>query len=173
MIRRPPRSTLFPYTTLFRSGLGDTGDVASEGQFTDLGAAQTELTEGATGTTRDLAAVALASGVRVTGQLLQAQASGVALFVAALCVSGDCLQFCVFGSVLGCQLFALEFALDQCNFSHAPPQFLKGKRKAASSALHSSSVRAVVVMLMFRPRRASTLSYSISGKMICSLTPTL
>src|ERR1035441_10056180 len=24
MIRRPPRSTLFPYTTLFRSGLGDT-----------------------------------------------------------------------------------------------------------------------------------------------------
>src|SRR3712207_8548863 len=23
MIRRPPRSTLFPYTTLFRSGLGD------------------------------------------------------------------------------------------------------------------------------------------------------
>src|SRR5687768_17772571 len=25
MIRRPPRSTLFPYTTLFRSGLVDTG----------------------------------------------------------------------------------------------------------------------------------------------------
>src|SRR5437868_12908833 len=25
MIRRPPRSTLFPYTTLFRSGLGVTG----------------------------------------------------------------------------------------------------------------------------------------------------
>src|SRR3989442_6476272 len=24
MIRRPPRSTLFPYTTLFRSGHGDT-----------------------------------------------------------------------------------------------------------------------------------------------------
>src|SRR5947208_9771816 len=24
MIRRPPRSTLFPYTTLFRSGLGET-----------------------------------------------------------------------------------------------------------------------------------------------------
>src|SRR3712207_7624820 len=27
MIRRPPRSTLFPYTTLFRS-LGEAGDVA-------------------------------------------------------------------------------------------------------------------------------------------------
>src|SRR3989442_3750288 len=25
MIRRPPRSTLFPYTTLFRSHLGDAG----------------------------------------------------------------------------------------------------------------------------------------------------
>src|SRR2546430_9073971 len=25
MIRRPPRSTLFPYTTLFRSGVGDEG----------------------------------------------------------------------------------------------------------------------------------------------------
>src|SRR3989449_3328893 len=32
MIRRPPRSTLFPYTTLFRSPLGDrapTGDLRS------------------------------------------------------------------------------------------------------------------------------------------------
>src|SRR3712207_9182921 len=26
MIRRPPRSTLFPYTTLFRSLVGDTGE---------------------------------------------------------------------------------------------------------------------------------------------------
>ena len=26
MIRRPPRSTLFPYTTLFRSRTGTTGD---------------------------------------------------------------------------------------------------------------------------------------------------
>src|SRR2546428_5978369 len=32
MIRRPPRSTLFPYTTLFRSaaGRGDPGDVAPD-----------------------------------------------------------------------------------------------------------------------------------------------
>src|SRR5262245_65313977 len=29
MIRRPPRSTLFPYTTLFRSRLEITGDVAA------------------------------------------------------------------------------------------------------------------------------------------------
>src|SRR5690606_41016849 len=31
MLRRPPRSTLFPYTTLFRSDLFGTGD--SEGEF--------------------------------------------------------------------------------------------------------------------------------------------
>src|SRR5256885_3342231 len=30
MIRRPPRSTLFPYTTLFRSGLLAAGDTRSD-----------------------------------------------------------------------------------------------------------------------------------------------
>src|SRR3712207_8338749 len=30
MIRRPPRSTLFPYTTLFRSGRGQDGQVRRE-----------------------------------------------------------------------------------------------------------------------------------------------
>src|SRR2546430_10412718 len=37
MIRRPPRSTLFPYTTLFRSGRGpDLGEVAAAGLLTAL-----------------------------------------------------------------------------------------------------------------------------------------
>src|SRR5258708_11095928 len=40
MIRRPPRSTLFPYTTLFRSG-ADLHDAAfvqiAEGLFADVG----------------------------------------------------------------------------------------------------------------------------------------
>src|SRR2546430_15756359 len=31
MIRRPPRSTLFPYTTLFRSWVSDRHDAASRG----------------------------------------------------------------------------------------------------------------------------------------------
>src|SRR5256885_2561108 len=31
MIRRPPRSTLFPYTTLFRSAAGDDGTAAGDG----------------------------------------------------------------------------------------------------------------------------------------------
>src|SRR2546426_3208490 len=29
MIRRPPRSTLFPYTTLFRSGIGDLAGITA------------------------------------------------------------------------------------------------------------------------------------------------
>src|SRR5256884_2789699 len=33
MIRRPPRSTLFPYTTLFRSGLADLGVDRRAGEF--------------------------------------------------------------------------------------------------------------------------------------------
>src|SRR2546422_9577338 len=33
MIRRPPRSTLFPYTTLFRSAGADIGDLAKQGPF--------------------------------------------------------------------------------------------------------------------------------------------
>src|SRR5205814_5433806 len=35
LIRRPPRSTLFPYTTLFRSGAAD-GDGATEGDGRDI-----------------------------------------------------------------------------------------------------------------------------------------
>src|SRR5260221_14128717 len=38
MIRRPPRSTLFPYTTLFRSGVFDApGAVAGERRFFGIG----------------------------------------------------------------------------------------------------------------------------------------
>src|SRR2546430_5010399 len=41
MIRRPPRSTLFPYTTLFRSGIGyrplpDAGDARALFEFAAL-----------------------------------------------------------------------------------------------------------------------------------------
>src|SRR5450631_487990 len=52
-------------------------------------------------------------------------------------------------------------------------QFLNGNLNAASSALASASVFAVVAIVMFMPRSVSILSYSISGKMICSLTPML
>src|SRR3989449_5040223 len=36
MIRRPPRSTLFPYTTLFRSNQTDTGRVVFQVYFDSL-----------------------------------------------------------------------------------------------------------------------------------------
>src|SRR3989475_4281732 len=39
MIRRPPRSTLFPYTTLFRSGLAESGlDGAAQQQLREKAA---------------------------------------------------------------------------------------------------------------------------------------
>src|SRR2546428_4483475 len=43
MIRRPPRSTLFPYTTLFRSGIaptlatGDSGELSAISMFLGVG----------------------------------------------------------------------------------------------------------------------------------------
>src|SRR5438034_1550353 len=37
MLRRPPRSTLFPYTTLFRSGKPEAADVAAVLRLLDAG----------------------------------------------------------------------------------------------------------------------------------------
>ncbi len=69
---------------------------------------------------------------------------------------------------------ALRLAVDDGKLGHyAALSVLNGNRNAARSALASSSDFAVVVMEMFKPRSASILSYSISGKMICSLTPML
>src|SRR3712207_7640078 len=36
MIRRPPRSTLFPYTTLFRSGVGARASLRSDADLDEL-----------------------------------------------------------------------------------------------------------------------------------------
>src|SRR3712207_7211189 len=43
MIRRPPRSTLFPYTTLFRSQLGPPVEQGPGGQPDQLGEAAVDL----------------------------------------------------------------------------------------------------------------------------------
>src|SRR3712207_8678950 len=42
MIRRPPRSTLFPYTTLFRSGLDRVGVVHRRGEGSGIGVPRLE-----------------------------------------------------------------------------------------------------------------------------------
>ena len=49
MIRRPPRSTLFPYTTLFRSAKGDTGAAGKSATVT-IGAVTTGETASVTNT---------------------------------------------------------------------------------------------------------------------------
>src|SRR5690242_20827270 len=64
MIRRPPRSTLFPYTTLFRSGAGEPGSLGV------LGGLEVEL--------RDRRVVPLAVGLVVPTGV------GVALDLVAL-----------------------------------------------------------------------------------------
>src|SRR5688572_32754644 len=51
MIRRPPRSTLFPYTTLFRSRLADAGEqgILSDPPIGDFPAPGDETTSAALG----------------------------------------------------------------------------------------------------------------------------
>src|SRR6185369_4441168 len=120
------------------AGLDDTGDVALEGQLTNLVARETELAERATGTAREFATVAQAGRVRVARQLLQLQASRVALFVRLVRVVDDRLQLRVLLRELGDQLLALYFTLLDRQFCHGSPQFLNGNLNAASSALHSS-----------------------------------
>ena len=51
------------------------------------------------------------------------------------------------------------------------PQFLKGMPNNRRSSLPSSSVLALVTILILSPIILSILSYSISGNIICSLIP--
>src|SRR5256885_11397476 len=49
MIRRPPRSTLFPYTTLFRSTSGSFANAANWSNGVPSGTAQDAVFDGASG----------------------------------------------------------------------------------------------------------------------------
>src|SRR3712207_8621943 len=71
MIRRPPRSTLFPYTTLFRSGR--TGELAYAARVDSLGALRRWLPEGDTGVVRPRGA----SGRRVVTTRLTGDAAAL------------------------------------------------------------------------------------------------
>src|SRR5258708_22613653 len=52
MIRRPPRSTLFPYTTLFRSVSGDTAEVEIKGRRQTLRLGEAPISLGGRGADR-------------------------------------------------------------------------------------------------------------------------
>src|SRR6478752_397140 len=99
---------------LLPARLGQARDFAAESDFANLAARQSEFTERATRTTRDRAAVALASGVRITRQLLQSQASEITLFIRLARVVDHSFQFSALGSVLGCEACTLLFTFDQC-----------------------------------------------------------
>src|SRR3990170_2207201 len=148
--------------------------LAAHRQVAQLVAPQAELAVDAARAPRDRAAIAQPRRRRVARQLLQLLARRFAVLVLRPWVANHLEQRLAPGLEFGHGLAALLFAEFDGEFCHVRvPQCLNGKRNAASRAFASSSVFAVVVMAMFMPRSASILSYSISGKMICSLTPRL
>src|SRR5215469_5229705 len=108
---------------LLPARLGDARDLTTERDFTNLVTCETEFAERATRTTRERAAVTLASRVRVAGQLLQFQASRIALFFRLALVVDDRLQRCALRREFRCQTSALLFTFDQCQFSHGNLSF--------------------------------------------------
>src|SRR5438067_7381029 len=153
--------------------LDDARYLAAHGIFAKLVAAQSELAEHATRPSGERAAIAKPRRIRVARQLLQLQARGEANFVRHFGILDDRNQRLAPLRVLRDELLAFVLPIDQCKLGHADPQPRNGNLNAASSAFASASLLAVVVIEMFIPRIASILSYPISGKMICSLTPML
>src|SRR5687767_13190090 len=160
--------------SLLPARLDHAGDLAAHRDLADLVAREAELAEGAARAARDRAAVAQAHGGRIAGKRLQLRARLVAGLVGGLGIAQDRKQLLALLGVFLDRGFALRLAVDDGKLGHyAALSVLNGNLKAARSARASSSDFAVVVIEMFIPRNASTLSYSISGKMICSLTPML
>src|SRR5665213_3482755 len=100
------------------AGLDDARDVALERQFADLVAAEAELAERATRPTGNAAAVALARRIGVARQLLEQQPGSVTVFVRFRRVVRGRLQLGVLLRILGDELRALQFALDQGSLGH-------------------------------------------------------
>src|SRR5579863_768740 len=108
---------------LLPARLGQARDLAAECDFTNLVTRQAEFAERATRPARDRAAVALASRVRVTRQLLQFQTSCIALFFRLALVVDDRLQRRALRCELRRKAGALLFTFDQCQFSHGNLSF--------------------------------------------------
>src|SRR5215831_16029044 len=158
------------------AGLHYARNLAAHRYVAQLVAAQAELAEHASRPPSQLAAIAQSRGAGIARQLLQLATGRPAIVIGKLGVGDDREQL---GAPLRTFLDdqpALLVAVDDSRLGHnvlGCAQFLNGNLKADRSAFASASVFAVVAIVMFMPRIASILSYSISGKMICSLTPRL
>src|SRR4051812_1335648 len=162
------------HMSLLPARLDHAGDLAAHRDLADLVAREAEFAERAARAAGDGAPVAQPDRGRVAGLRLQLGAGLVAGVVGRLRILDDREQRLALLGVLFHHGFTFRLAVDDGKLGHyAALSVLNGNRNAARSARASSSVFAVVVMLMFMPRIASTLSYSISGKMICSLMPML
>src|SRR6185369_4019615 len=157
------------------AGLDHAGDFAPHRDLAQFVAAEAELAVDAARAAGQLAAVAQPGRAGVARQLLQLVPRIETHVLGQLEVVDDRNKLGALFGVLLHHLAALQIAVDDSRFSHGVLglQFLNGNLNAASSAFASASVFAVVAIVIFMPRSASILSYSISGKMICSLTPML
>ena len=122
------------------AGLDDARDVSLERKFANFVATQPELSERSAWSAGQSATVSLTRRVSVSRQPLQPKSRTVAFFVGHFRVVRRGLELVVKLRILGDQLAALEFALNEGSFSHVQPQFLNGNLNAASKALASSSV---------------------------------
>src|ERR1700693_4850987 len=158
---------------LLPARLDHSGDLAAHRDLADLVAPETELAERPARPAGHRAAVAQAHGGGVARQRLQLGSRLVAGVVGRLRILDDGEELFALLRELLHGGAALRLAVDDGKLGHYALSVLNGNRNAASRALASSSDFAVVVMEMFKPRSVSILSYSISGKMICSLMPML
>src|SRR5688500_1040360 len=155
------------------AGLDDAGDFPAHRDFAKLVAAQTELPVRPARASGQSTTIAHPYRRRIARQPLELQPRFIAVFLRELRIVGGRSELRALRGVLLHLLAALVVAIDQCQLCHVYTQLLNGNLKAASSALASASDFAVVAIVMFIPLIASILSYSISGKMICSFTPML
>src|SRR5690606_13668342 len=98
---------------LLPAGFGHAGHFAAHRHFAKFVACEAKLAEYATRTTGNDAAIALASRVRIAGQLLQLQTCLIAFFVGLRLIVDDRLERCAFGGKFFCQLGALDVAIDE------------------------------------------------------------
>jgi hypothetical protein len=160
--RRPDQSCSFSISSL-PAGLDHAGHFARIASFAQLVAAQAELAEIAARAAGQFAAIAQTHGLALRGSCWN-------LSRASMRSSSESLALLMMASSSArlAHIWPPSWRawLRDSSVQVSPwfPQFLKGNLKAARSALASSSVFAVVVMLMFMPRRHRSCRTRSPGK---------